>query len=419
MEENENQNIVISWTLDGTAFVVYDHARFASEFLPTHFGHNQLRSFDRQLNYWDFQVISSKKINNKSFGGKSWKHPFFQKDRRDLLQKLTRKIVGSSSSKPSSKPKSNSVAVKAEEMKGRVVNVHRKIIFEGSESVAVAVAPVVAAPARKDNTNKKMRLKIPSTNLKELSMALDLPRTVSPDCSPTSCASSDHHHRQRYPSEVLAAALNVVTPDASSNSNSNSNINSNRKFSSNDVAAANTNDFATNIEDDFLPLFPLEWFKDDDDDDDDDDEQEAKAEAEAVTETEVDTKDIDPIPLEQQVVVDTHPIIEEKDNDNWDDLFEGNCFHDIGVDVDVDADVDDANVDIDVGIDVGIDVDIDADMDMDMNMNMNMGMEMDEEELLMNIIEKDDDDDRFLSTIIDIEGIDNDNDNNATKVTRV
>jgi hypothetical protein len=86
---------VISWSADGTGFIVHDHARFASEFLPTYFGHNQMRSFDRQLNYWEFERINAKKVTNKSFGGKSWKHPFFQKDRRDLLKDILRRKIKS------------------------------------------------------------------------------------------------------------------------------------------------------------------------------------------------------------------------------------------------------------------------------------------------------------------------------------
>jgi hypothetical protein len=84
---------VISWSVDGTGFIVHDHARFASEFLPTYFGHNQMRSFDRQLNYWEFERTNANKISNKSFGGKSWKHPFFQKDRRDLLKDILRRKI--------------------------------------------------------------------------------------------------------------------------------------------------------------------------------------------------------------------------------------------------------------------------------------------------------------------------------------
>jgi len=82
---------VISWSSNGSVFVIHDHARFASEFLPTYFGHNKMRSLDRQLHYWSFETVSPTSINNRSFGGKSWKHPFFQRDRRDLLELITRK----------------------------------------------------------------------------------------------------------------------------------------------------------------------------------------------------------------------------------------------------------------------------------------------------------------------------------------
>ena len=87
---------IVSWSSDGKLFVVHDHIRFASELLPTYFGHDKMRSFDRQLHYWSFEQVNSTKITNKSFGGKSWKHPFFQKGRRDLLKHIERKKKGNS-----------------------------------------------------------------------------------------------------------------------------------------------------------------------------------------------------------------------------------------------------------------------------------------------------------------------------------
>ena len=50
-----------------------------------------IRSLDRQLHYWSFETVSAKGVNNRCFGGKRWQHPFFQKDRRDLLQYIERK----------------------------------------------------------------------------------------------------------------------------------------------------------------------------------------------------------------------------------------------------------------------------------------------------------------------------------------
>jgi hypothetical protein len=97
MDATSSGNIdIVSWSSDGKLFVVHDHARFASELLPTYFGHDKMRSLDRQLHYWSFEQVNSTKITNKSFGGKSWKHPFFQKGRRDLLKHIERKKKGNS-----------------------------------------------------------------------------------------------------------------------------------------------------------------------------------------------------------------------------------------------------------------------------------------------------------------------------------
>ena len=85
----------VAWSSDGTIFVVRDHAQFASELLPKYFGHNKPRSFERQLHFWGFELASTTdtttKVSDRKSGGKSWRHPFFQRGRRDLLKNILRK----------------------------------------------------------------------------------------------------------------------------------------------------------------------------------------------------------------------------------------------------------------------------------------------------------------------------------------
>jgi hypothetical protein len=94
---------VVSWSSDGKVFVIKNHKRFASELLPKYFGHNTIRSFERQIKYWSFEMVHSprgvNKINNESFGGKSWKHPFFEMGRRDLVKHIVRTALKSEPSK--------------------------------------------------------------------------------------------------------------------------------------------------------------------------------------------------------------------------------------------------------------------------------------------------------------------------------
>lgn len=133
---------VVSWSSDGTTFVVHDHARFEAEFLPTYFGHHQFRSFDRQLNFWYFETISPKSVNNTSFGGKTWKHPFFQRGRRDLLSRVIRKPSRSSPKSPKrASPKSPKTAEsptakaspKADKVKSSLAKITPEIKAEETE----------------------------------------------------------------------------------------------------------------------------------------------------------------------------------------------------------------------------------------------------------------------------------------------
>ena len=240
---DDDSSKVVSWSSDGTTFIVHDHAKFATEFLPTYFGHTQLRSFDRQLNYWGFETISPRTINNKSFGGKSWKHQFFQKDKRDLLKNVIRKTVkGSTSSKKNrhdilnqqarttvqrspkpSSPKKNNAMMKPCDVTS-MGNKTRNRVIECRQEI----------DAMKTDMNSTPTTKV----LKSSSSAKSLtPRMVSP-VQRLSCAID---RNDSFTQTGFVSATAMIERD---------NIN----YSS-------TNVFANDLEDDFLPLIPLELFK--------------------------------------------------------------------------------------------------------------------------------------------------------------
>mmetsp|Transcript_46271 Transcript_46271/g.51736 ORF Transcript_46271/g.51736 Transcript_46271/m.51736 type:complete len:688 (-) Transcript_46271:99-2162(-) len=127
---------VISWSSNGSVFVIHDHARFASEFLPTYFGHNKMRSLDRQLHYWSFETVSPTSINNRSFGGKSWKHPFFQRDRRDLLELITRKKKKSKD--PPSRRKHSSIDTHTDDERKASFEDHQKQLMNNTNNEQIS-----------------------------------------------------------------------------------------------------------------------------------------------------------------------------------------------------------------------------------------------------------------------------------------
>ena len=74
---------ICRWNEQGDAFEVADEARFATEVLPRYFKHHNISSFVRQLSTYGFR---------KSWRGKfEYSHPFFLRDRQDLLVHIPRK----------------------------------------------------------------------------------------------------------------------------------------------------------------------------------------------------------------------------------------------------------------------------------------------------------------------------------------
>jgi hypothetical protein len=88
-EEAGNQEY-IAWQPNGTAFLIKQPLEsFCNVVLPKYFKHNNLQSFIRQLNMYDF-TKTSHDSNHREFT-----HALFRKGRRDLLCRIKRKVSGS------------------------------------------------------------------------------------------------------------------------------------------------------------------------------------------------------------------------------------------------------------------------------------------------------------------------------------
>ncbi|CAD8049932.1 unnamed protein product [Paramecium sonneborni] len=92
LEDQKNTN-VISWTSQGTAFIVYNQILLEKEILQNFFKHSNYSSFVRQLNLYNFKKVKSKE-------GQIFKHKCFRKGLKSMLQFIKRKnqddlVVGS------------------------------------------------------------------------------------------------------------------------------------------------------------------------------------------------------------------------------------------------------------------------------------------------------------------------------------
>ena len=80
---------IVAWVSDGKSFEIKSKEKFVTKILPVHFKHSNMNSFVRQLNMYDFHKVrrSSEEI--------IFQHPFFLKDRADLLVMIKRKTNAS------------------------------------------------------------------------------------------------------------------------------------------------------------------------------------------------------------------------------------------------------------------------------------------------------------------------------------
>jgi hypothetical protein len=76
---------VVCWLPGGKSFVILDHQQFCDKVLKVTFHHCNYKSFEKQLNNWNFR----RELNES--GGKAYSHPNFLRGRKSLCQNMTSK----------------------------------------------------------------------------------------------------------------------------------------------------------------------------------------------------------------------------------------------------------------------------------------------------------------------------------------
>lgn len=87
MVNDTNGEEIIGWNSTGDGFIIYDQVKFVTELLPTYFKHNNLSSFIRQLNFYDFHKVANVDKHEMEFA-----HSCFLKDLPETLAFITRKV---------------------------------------------------------------------------------------------------------------------------------------------------------------------------------------------------------------------------------------------------------------------------------------------------------------------------------------
>ncbi|MCL7022995.1 hypothetical protein MKW94_003050 [Papaver nudicaule] len=90
MVDDPSTDLIVSWSLNRTSFVVWDHRALEKDVLPKYFRHNNFSSFIRQLNVYGFSKVDPERWE--------FAHGVFQKGQKHLLKNIKRRKPSSCTS---------------------------------------------------------------------------------------------------------------------------------------------------------------------------------------------------------------------------------------------------------------------------------------------------------------------------------
>lgn len=125
MLNEKSLSSIVSWSEDGTEFVIFNTNEFSEKVLPLYFKHSNFASFIRQLNMYDFHKLRSSSQEH------IYKHPKFIKDHPELLKDIHRKTPESAwplaTRSQINKPEMGPVIKKLVQMHQSNINYHNQI----------------------------------------------------------------------------------------------------------------------------------------------------------------------------------------------------------------------------------------------------------------------------------------------------
>ena len=94
----------ICWQPSGESFIILNVTELQTQVLPKFFKHQNMNSFVRQLNMYDFRKVTHDPAH------KEFRNPFFQRGRRDALVLIKRKVSANAATAPSPAPRSRALS---------------------------------------------------------------------------------------------------------------------------------------------------------------------------------------------------------------------------------------------------------------------------------------------------------------------
>jgi hypothetical protein len=145
--EKKGDDSIVSWLPHGKAFKVHDKQRFVAEIMPQYFFSNKYKSFQRNLNLWNFECVRQGTNKGSCF------HPLFLRDLPQLCHRMMRQQTDQTARSPKSSKKEPMLSGTSSEAKDSKKTTLMPRDASSSRVPKVALVGEIQAIAPKEDTS--------------------------------------------------------------------------------------------------------------------------------------------------------------------------------------------------------------------------------------------------------------------------
>jgi len=163
---------IASWTENGEKIEIKDTKRFSTSVIPNFFDHKNLKSFERQLNFYGFKkipLVTLRKtgIETNKIKSITFYNPKFKRDEPELMIGISRSTASTKKSGPDLSHQEKEIA----ELKEKLCEME-KLLFSFVETVNTKLSKLPEQSEQFLKENPELRVSNPTKQIEEVSKML-------------------------------------------------------------------------------------------------------------------------------------------------------------------------------------------------------------------------------------------------------